>query len=459
MTVYYAQLARLGRITPEYEWKDDCITFDAKTKRVGDLAVKFLDCYTPGEGRKVKIAEGLDFMNGRFLDYCKSFIANRPVKTVKAGGTKVTLATELGGVVGVFTNADGYNYLSPRLGGLSFAAGRQDGDNSGCKLTQTTENGFEFERPLSDGAKLNARFLLGNSSLSGNYSVQCGDKKVSKLRCLSVGLNLGNEANLFWRTEDGKWLECSVPDRELAGFFRLEPLPTGTRSVDIASPKTGRAIRLAFTDVLPAQISIVVYPDKGDAKINAYFTDALPANNAESIKFSLKPLAKAELPPSKPFVKSDKVRILMEDKDLRIEHYARWGEYCTDLKAGDGQAAWLYNSHFQWCLRADVDISKLTPGVEYALRYRVRVEKRLEKGEAFWGGVYNLSNSSNIGIISPRVEKMDEEYHWYTAAKWIPDNKSSLMIWAGPGRYGKAGSAINAVYFDCMEIVPVEELQ
>ena len=97
--------------------------------------------------------------------------------------------------------------------------------------------------------------------------------------------------------------------------------------------------------------------------------------------------------------------------------------------------------------------------MEYALRFRVRVDKKLEKSESFWAGVYSNSKDVNIGMISPKVEEMDEEYHWYTAAKWIPDNKSSLMIWAGPGRYGKAGSAINAVYFDCMEIVPVEELQ
>ena len=173
----------------------------------------------------------------------------------------------------------------------------------------------------------------------------------------------------------------------------------------------------------------------------------------------MKPRADVEgLPPPKPFLKSNKARILLEDKDLRIEHYGRWGRHCIDLKAGDGNAAWLFNSHYEWCLRADVDVSKLTPDVEYALRFRVRVDKKLEKGESFWAGVYSNTRSIDVGRISPKVEDMDEEYHWYTVAKWVPDPKESLLIWAGPGRFGKEGTAINAVYFDCMELIPVDEL-
>ncbi len=54
---------------------------------------------------------------------------------------------------------------------------------------------------------------------------------------------------------------------------------------------------------------------------------------------------------------------------------------------------------------------------------------------------------------------MDGANHWYTVAKWIPDAKNEVMMWGGPGQFTDGGeTSINGVYFDCAEIIPVDEI-
>ncbi len=136
-----------------------------------------------------------------------------------------------------------------------------------------------------------------------------------------------------------------------------------------------------------------------------------------------------------------------------------WGGLVVDLKAGDGRAVKLNNTHNEWCVRVNPDLSKLTPGVEYAFRYRVRIDRKPDmNGEAFWAGLYSLTKRKDIGMVAPKVTEADGEYHWYTVAKWVPDVKESIMFWAGPGRFTNGKTSINGVYIDCVEIVPTEDV-
>ena len=125
----------------------------------------------------------------------------------------------------------------------------------------------------------------------------------------------------------------------------------------------------------------------------------------------VKPLGKVTgLPHSIPFVKSDKVRLFMEEDELKIIK-TNWGKVVADPKAGNGEAALLFNTHFEWCLRVNPDYSKLTPGVQYAIRYRIRVDaKPGKKGQAFWAGLYSTTNKKSIGSYAPNVTDIDGEY-------------------------------------------------
>ncbi len=255
-------------------------------------------------------------MDCKFLDFCKRLIPGRSVKTVKVDGAKFSLAPQHGVVADVFADADGHNYLSPRLGGLSFSVGDQECAET-AKVTRTRKNGFEFKGNLSEDAKLHGRLVLENGRLRGTYTVSCYEKDITEQRCLSIGLNLGNESNICWRGLDGEWRECTVPPQERIGVFRIQPLRGVKRSrlIEIASPKTGRSISLQFPFNIPNLMSIEVYPDTGDVLFNATLVTGMPAPFIESLSVSIKPRENVEgLPPSKPFVKSGSGEIVPVDE-------------------------------------------------------------------------------------------------------------------------------------------------
>ena len=256
-------------------------------------------------------------MDGKFVEFCKRLIPGRDVKTVKVDGLKFSIAPKQGVVADVFAGTDGYNYLSPRLGGLSFSVGGNEGAVS-AKVTRTRKNGFEFKGELSDDAKLHGRLVLENGRLRGTYTVSCYEKDFSEKRCLSIGLNLGNESNVCWRTLDGEWRECTVPPQEGVVVFRIMPARgvRMSRLIEIASPKTGRAMSLRFPFNIPNEMSIAVYPETGDVLFNAYLLMEMPAPWIESLSVSMKPLAAVEgLPPSKPFLKPDCVETVPVDEN------------------------------------------------------------------------------------------------------------------------------------------------
>ena len=65
-------------------------------------------------------------------------------------------------------------------------------------------------------------------------------------RVFSAAFDLGNESNVCWRSGDGEWVECSLLENELIGFFSLKDAAKGGKPLEIASPKTGRAVKFSF---------------------------------------------------------------------------------------------------------------------------------------------------------------------------------------------------------------------
>ncbi len=460
MTVYYAQLALLNRITPSYEWTGNAVVFDARSKRIGELAEKFLDCAKPVDGRVTRLSEGQG-MDGEFVRYCKSFITDQPITTIEADGMKLSVATGLGGTAGIFTGKDGYNYLSRRQCGITFNSVPANPDlQRQCKMLQKQPDGLVFEEPFLKGGKMIGKLFLKDGSLKCDYEVRSGNKAISEQRLLTTSFSLGNETKVCWRTGKGSWIECVTPKKNSVGYFALTDIAKDTNVIEIASPKTGRAVRLTFANAIPQNISLAIYPEQGDVKLSAYLNDNISANASQTLTVDIKPLEKVDnLSDAKPMAKSTGKRILFEENDLGIMQ-PKWGKIVDDPKAGNGKTAMLFNTHFQWCIQLPLESAQLTPGVEYALRFRVRVDaKPGMTGKAFWCGLYSKTKTRDIGSIAPSVTQMDGEYHWYTAAKWIPDTLEKALIWAGPGQFDANGAtSINAVYFDCAEIIPADNI-
>ncbi|MBQ7650520.1 MAG: DUF4838 domain-containing protein [Victivallales bacterium] len=454
MTVYYAQLVRLPKITPGFDWDEDGMHFDEATRRIGDLAAKFLTSSEPVDGRNIRFAEGEGNRGKLFIEYCKSFQPDAPLFFKKSSGATIAISPKLGGAVGVFKQSDGHNWLSCRLNGVAFEAlPANDGAVSECKITEELPNGFVYSMPLGKKGRLAGRIETEGTALKCEYTASAAQEKVAEGRRLTVGLRLGNQANVCWRTVGCEWTECLTPDRELAGYFCIGASNADFRAFEVASPATGRAVRIEFSKKLPESVSMVVHPEMGDVQLCAVRSNEISADGSEEFTVVVTPLGKTSgLPPSKTRSRSDKARVLMEDCNLSIEKRGKWGDNAVDPKAGDGRAMKLYNTHYEWCLNANIDFFELTPGIEYAVRFRVRVDKKRPHGMAFWAGVYSHSLRKDRGSIKPQLEKLDGEYHWFTVAKLVPDPLKSQIIWMGPG-----GPAVNGVYVDRMEMVPTSE--
>ncbi|MBO4345435.1 MAG: DUF4838 domain-containing protein [Victivallales bacterium] len=459
MTVYYAEIARLNRITPGYEWTEKGVVFDEKTRHIGELAVKFLECAKPVDGRVTRISEGED-MNGNFVRYCNTFVADTPVATISADGLKLSVAEGHGGAAGILSAKDGHNYFSGRLGGMTFLTCPADkGLISQFKITQKAVDRFVLEGPFANGSILNERLTLANGALNCEFDVKGGKEAVAAPRVLTIPLNLGNESNVCWRSGDGEWIECAMQENEQIGFFTLKDAAKGGTPIEIASPKTGRAVRFTFGKDIPDNFMLTVYPEHGDLLLSAYSFSEIPAGVTQTVSFDALPIAKADgLPESRRFVKSDKGRLFIEEYQMKMQSI-RWGKIVADYRTGNGEALQLFNTHFEWCVQVMPDLSIFTPGVEYAVRFRIRVDaKPGKKGMAFWAGLYDITNKTGLGQISPKVTEVDGEYHWFTIAKWVPDVKNKVMAWCGPGKFDDGdATSINAVYVDCMEIVPASE--
>ena len=150
-------------------------------------------------------------------------------------------------------------------------------------------------------------------------------------------------------------------------------------------------------------------------------------------------------------------RLVIEDRMMSLGREGEWGERVQDEQAEDGSAIKLFNTHYEWCLQWRVNPMVFEANRKYKLRIRARVEKTAREGNAFWAGVYDTARKKGWGQIQPSTAKIQEGYQWYDVATWTPEVKQ--YIWVGPGVFKKddGQSAIEAVYVDRFDLVPVKQ--
>ena len=156
-------------------------------------------------------------------------------------------------------------------------------------------------------------------------------------------------------------------------------------------------------------------------------------------------------------------RALVEEGQLKLGRPGEWGEIAADPAAGNRSALKLFGSHFEWAATLPLEKVAFDPEVRYRLRLRLRVEPEPGRvGEAFWAGIYDYTAKQSVISVSRSVAEATGstatagsgaagEYGWHDLGSWTPAD--GQVIWIGPGRFQEpAGSAVKAVWIDCLEI-------
>lgn len=143
--------------------------------------------------------------------------------------------------------------------------------------------------------------------------------------------------------------------------------------------------------------------------------------------------------------------------DFTLQQPGTWCDFAEDPQAEGGRALVLYGTHFQWCAMMRMNRVAFPTDKKIMLRLRARIVPKAGcRGEAFWAGVYDLAKRSGALKASVPVPEGVSGYRWYDIGVCQPN--AMQTIWIGPGRWPAGGeSAIEAVYFDRMEVRTVEE--
>ena len=138
------------------------------------------------------------------------------------------------------------------------------------------------------------------------------------------------------------------------------------------------------------------------------------------------------------------------DSSLRIVKPGEWADYRDDSAARDGRAIRISNVHYGWCVTFQMDSVKFRPDRTYALKARVRVERKPgASGKAFWAGVYSNALRKGRGQITVKTDALhDDGYVWYTVAEWKPGREEYFWIGVGPFDKKNGSAAVESVWVD-----------
>ena len=138
------------------------------------------------------------------------------------------------------------------------------------------------------------------------------------------------------------------------------------------------------------------------------------------------------------------------DSSLRIAKQGEWADYRDDPAARDGRAIRISNVHYGWCVTFQMDSVKFRPDRTYALKARVRVERKPgASGKAFWAGVYSNALRKGRGQITVKTDALhDDGYVWYTVAEWKPGREEYFWIGVGPFDKKNGSAAVESVWVD-----------
>ncbi len=138
------------------------------------------------------------------------------------------------------------------------------------------------------------------------------------------------------------------------------------------------------------------------------------------------------------------------DSSLHIAKQGEWADYRDDPAARDGRAVRISNVHYGWCVTFHMDNVKFRPDRTYALKARVRVERKPgASGKAFWAGVYSNALRKGRGQITVKTDALhDDGYVWYTVAEWKPGREEYFWIGVGPFDKKNGFAAVESVWVD-----------
>jgi len=124
-------------------------------------------------------------------------------------------------------------------------------------------------------------------------------------------------------------------------------------------------------------------------------------------------------------------------------------EVRDDPAASDGRAVRISGIHSAWCVNFFMDNVRFRPGCTYALKARVRAERKSGvSGNAFWAGVYCSAERRDCGKIFVQTDALPADgYQWYDVAVWKPMEGDYFWIGVGPFEK-KNGAAVESVWLD-----------
>lgn len=161
---------------------------------------------------------------------------------------------------------------------------------------------------------------------------------------------------------------------------------------------------------------------------------------------------------SKEYVPKNSITLRLADFDIALKGHAC--EVVDDPTAAGGKALKFFNKGYDWCLQRRVREASFDPDRRYRMRVRVKIDAKpepLADCQAMGCGVWNeVSRKSKLSFSVKASGLKSGEWVWLDCGAWQPSG--SELVWMASGRYKgfKENPAINALYFDQMEIVRCE---
>ena len=456
--VYYARLERWPKQNVQYVWQDGKVQPTGVDPEYQRLAAELRARVTEGKARFSESADRdaseKSMLQGRTEGY-------QPL-TLQAGAWSAAVTPELGGRICVLEGSDQHNYLSPDAGGIDFEPDARNklagvcGDPYSVGKTETAN--LQLRRDVRHVCAIDQQTKLGDEGLEVSYQVTSVRETPWETQpVIRIACDLGDATALAARA-GGEWQPIVMPADQVQ-LSAAVLVPEGTKTIELASTRTGRGVTIALPDVPLQRAFVLADAERGSARLFLKTAPTeLPPHGKWSATVKVTPQPKVDgLPEAPPEVKHTAGNVPLEDYLMSIGRYGTWGESVVDPDAGDGSALKLFNTHFEWCLQWRVDPNWFQAGSTYTVRARLKVAKTGQAGEAFWAGVYDTVRKKGYGQVSPRTDAVEDGYQWYDLATWQPEE--GQYVWVGPGRFDKEqgkNTAHDGVYIDRFELVKVE---
>ncbi len=454
--VWYARLERLHTPPARWTWTGRVLRNAVDDSRYVSLARELVTRIR--EGGITHAAEN-DHNNSTFMNKIHGCTEGFAPAMIGEAGLSAGIVPEVGGRVVVVRREAEPNVLHAAAGGIGFAANAHDLlglDATAYKLARRGKGEatlhwdlhwrpYKLDRAvsLSDGGARVTTDIVNTRMQSQTFKP-----------AIRVALDLGDATAVGLRVGDEPWVSLALAADQATGTLTLPGRHVAGRELRLASGRTGRTVALQVPN-MPVERLFCILDSRSTAVRLLFIGERreLPANGRLPNTVVVRP---AETTRDAPFLDlPSQLRnvFLAEDCLFRISKPGVWGDTVQDDRAGDGFAARLTNTHYEWCMAWRFDPTWFEKGVTYKLDVRARIDRVGGDGEAFWAGVYDDGRKKSQCFASRKTAEMRDGYAWYDVGEWTPE--PDQYIWIGPGRFdlkGGATSAIGALHVDCFRL-------